>query len=173
MIGLDVETTALSPDEGRLRLIQVAGDRGTQVFDADVEGKAAVRQILEFVQDRHAVAHNANFEELWARTFGADLCLEDTLVMSRVLYGGTKDFKKARYVLADVVKRELGSELDKEMLDSDWSSPLTEEQLPQEVRRLRERANPLAEFLNSSEWDAFWQPAKAAIVQGDESGIRA
>jgi|SRR5215218_2439634 DNA polymerase I len=129
MIGLDVETTALSPDEGRLRLIQVAGDRGTQVFDADVEGKAAVRQILEFVQDRHAVAHNANFEELWARTFGADLCLEDTLVMSRVLYGGTKDFKKARYVLADVVKRELGSELDKEMLDSDWSSPLTEEQL--------------------------------------------
>jgi hypothetical protein len=47
------------------------------------------------------------------------------------------------------------------------------QQLPQEVRRLRERANPLAEFLNSSEWDAFWQPAKAAIVQGDESGIRA
>jgi DNA-binding CsgD family transcriptional regulator len=44
---------------------------------------------------------------------------------------------------------------------------------PEEVRRLRERAKPLAEFLNSPEWDAFWQPAKAAILQGDETGIRA
>ena len=47
------------------------------------------------------------------------------------------------------------------------------QQHPQEVRRLRERAKPLAEFLNSSEWDAFWQPAKAAISRGDETGIRA
>jgi hypothetical protein len=47
------------------------------------------------------------------------------------------------------------------------------QQHPEEVRRLRERAKPLAEFLNSSSWDAFWQPAKAAISRGDESGIRA
>lgn len=44
---------------------------------------------------------------------------------------------------------------------------------PEEVRRLRELAKPLAEFLNSPEWHAFWQPAKAAILQGDETGIRA
>jgi DNA-binding CsgD family transcriptional regulator len=44
---------------------------------------------------------------------------------------------------------------------------------PEEVRWLRELAKPLAEFLNSPEWDAFWQPAKAAILQGDETGIRA
>ena len=31
----------------------------------------------------------------------------------------------------------------------------------------------MAEFLNSSEWEAFWQPAKAAISGGDETGIRA
>ena len=47
------------------------------------------------------------------------------------------------------------------------------QQHPEEVRRLRELAKPLAEFLNSSEWHAFWQPAKAAISRGDESGIRA
>jgi DNA-binding CsgD family transcriptional regulator len=47
------------------------------------------------------------------------------------------------------------------------------QQHPEEVRRLQERFKPLAEFLNSSEWDAFWQPAKAAILQGDETGIRA
>jgi DNA-binding CsgD family transcriptional regulator len=44
---------------------------------------------------------------------------------------------------------------------------------PEEVGRLRERAKPLAEFLDSPEWDAFWQPAKAAILQGDETAIRA
>jgi DNA-binding CsgD family transcriptional regulator len=47
------------------------------------------------------------------------------------------------------------------------------QQHPEEVRRLRERFKPLAEFLNSSEWDDFWQPAKAAILQGDETGLRA
>jgi len=47
------------------------------------------------------------------------------------------------------------------------------QQHPEEVRRLRERAKALAEFLNSSEWDAFWQPAKAAISRDDEIGIRA
>src|SRR3712207_6536744 len=44
---------------------------------------------------------------------------------------------------------------------------------PEEVRRLQERAKPLAEFLDSSEWDAFWQPAKAAISRDDETGRRA
>jgi DNA-binding CsgD family transcriptional regulator len=44
---------------------------------------------------------------------------------------------------------------------------------PEEARRLRERAKALAEFLNSPEWHAFWQPAKDAILQGDETGIRA
>jgi DNA-binding CsgD family transcriptional regulator len=47
------------------------------------------------------------------------------------------------------------------------------QQHPEAVRRLREQAKPLAEFLNSPEWDAFWQPAKAAILQGDETGVRA
>jgi DNA-binding CsgD family transcriptional regulator len=47
------------------------------------------------------------------------------------------------------------------------------QQHPEEVRRLQERFKPLAEFLNSSVWDDFWQPAKAAILQGDETGIRA
>jgi hypothetical protein len=47
------------------------------------------------------------------------------------------------------------------------------QQHPEEVRRLRERAKPLAEFLNSPEWHTFWQPAKAAISGGDETGIRA
>ena len=126
MIGLDVETTALTPEDGRLRLVQVAGDRGTVILDADVED---VRPLLEYVRDRAAVAHNANFEELWARAHEVELFLEDTMVMSRVLYGGTALQKRLRHGLADVAARELEIELDKEQQVSDWSGPLTEEQL--------------------------------------------
>jgi hypothetical protein len=39
------------------------------------------------------------------------------------------------------------------------------QQHPKEVRRLQEQAKPLAEFLNSSEWDAFCQPAKHALAR--------
>jgi ribonuclease D len=61
MIGLDVETTALTPEDGRLRLIQVAGDRGVVVFDADEDD---ARLVFRYVANRPAVAHNANFEEM-------------------------------------------------------------------------------------------------------------
>jgi hypothetical protein len=44
---------------------------------------------------------------------------------------------------------------------------------PEEVRRLRERAEPLAEYLDSREWYAFWRPAKEAISGGNKTGIRA
>jgi len=39
------------------------------------------------------------------------------------------------------------------------------------MQRALEQCKPLAEFLNSSEWDAFWQPAKTAISRGDETRI--
>ena len=44
------------------------------------------------------------------------------------------------------------------------------QQNPEEVRRLRELAKTLAEFLNSSEWDAFCQPAKHALGRSIRAG---
>jgi DNA polymerase-1 len=80
------------------------------------------------------VAHNAPFERLWIREeLGHDVGLiEDTLVMSRVLYGGTDHANNRRFShgLASVVKRELGVDLPKDEQTSDWSQPeLTDEQL--------------------------------------------
>ena len=43
---------------------------------------------------------------------------------------------------------------------------------PDGVKRLQERFAPLAKFLNSPEWFAFWKPTQAAILLGDETGIR-
>src|SRR5215204_6231891 len=95
MIGLDIETTALTPEEGRLSLVQVATPDGTLVFDVF---KIDPAKVFTKAAGYHTVAHNANFEELWLREhYGVELpaALEDTMVMSQVLYGGTEDFKKS------------------------------------------------------------------------------
>ena len=47
------------------------------------------------------------------------------------------------------------------------------QQHPEEVRRIQERARRAAEIYDSEEFQAFLQPAKAAILRGDETGGRA
>jgi DNA polymerase-1 len=126
MIGLDLETTALTPKEGRVRLVQAHDGERTIVADAFT---CDVTPLFARVEECGGVAHNANFEELWAREYGFDLMLEDTMIMSRVLYGGTDGFKRLRHGLAEVAERELEVTLDKEMQTSDWSGPLTDEQI--------------------------------------------
>jgi ribonuclease D len=76
------------------------------------------------------LAHNANFEEAWLREHGVEVHLDDTMVMSRVLYGGTEDFQTRPHDLASVAERELGVKLDKEQQESNWAAPvLSEEQI--------------------------------------------
>jgi hypothetical protein len=41
---------------------------------------------------------------------------------------------------------------------------------PDGVRRVQELATPLAGFLNSAEWHAFWEPTKAVILHDDKDG---
>jgi DNA polymerase-1 len=145
LIGLDFETTALTPGEGRVRLIQAHDGGMTIVIDPfTVDPMPLFAQL----KGERVVAHNANFEELWLwHEFAVDLgTMDDTMVMSQVLYGGTEDFKRVRHGLADVVKRELGVELDKEMQESDWDGQLTHEQLDYAAKDA-EILVPLAERL--------------------------
>ena len=128
MIGLDFETTALTPGEGRVRLVQAHDGERTLVVDAY---KCDPRPLLEKIAREELVAHNANFEELWLwHEFCLDLPIaDDTMIMSQVLYGGTENFKRTRHGLADVAKRELGVDLDKTEQTSDWDGELTPEQI--------------------------------------------
>jgi DNA polymerase-1 len=135
MIGLDVETTGLTPHDGRLSLVQAAAPgRPTALIDAFAVDPALFLHVLDGCNES-IVAHNANFEELWMREYGFHWHLEDTLVMSRVLHGGTDGFKRLRHTLADVVRRELGETVAKDERLSDWSRrPLTQEQLEYAAR---------------------------------------
>jgi len=131
MIGLDVETTALSPDDGKLRLVQIAHGESVQVFDLYEQDAEPVRDAIR--EAGELVAHNAVFERKWIRhALGIDIgVIHDTMIMSQVLYTGTKAAmrRNCSHSLASCVNRELKIEMDKEEQTSDWDAlVLTPEQ---------------------------------------------
>jgi DNA polymerase-1 len=129
MIALDFETIGLEPERGKLRLVQVTTKKGTCVHDA-WDPEVDLDRLLALLATKQMVAHNANFEEAWFRKHGFEVHLDDTLVMSRVLYGGTAGHETLRHSLEAVAERELSVELDKEQQTSNWAAPvLSEEQL--------------------------------------------
>src|SRR5215208_61244 len=133
MQGLDIETTALDPEAGKVHLVQIRNGRHGRVYDGhDPELPAALRKLDK------AVAHNATFERSWiAHHYGLDLeDLDDTMIMSQVLYTGTNAAraKQFSHSLQAVVKRELKRELDKTEQGSEWGGPLSEEQVKYAAR---------------------------------------
>lgn len=89
MIGLDFETIGLEPERGKLRLVQVATSKGTRVHDA-WDPKVDLDRLFAALAPKQMVAHNANFEEAWLREHGIEAHLDDTMIMSQVLYGGPR-----------------------------------------------------------------------------------
>src|SRR5688572_4962842 len=112
MIGLDVETTSLTPAEGKLRLVQLSDGKRARVYDVFRQDPDTIRNAID--RQENLVAHNAPFERTWVN---AALQLDrpdlhDTMVMSQVLYTGTRAAlsKSFSHGLKAVVKRELKRE---------------------------------------------------------------
>jgi DNA polymerase-1 len=127
--GIDVETTALDPEDGKLSLVQVAAPgKPPMVFDV-------LRGPLPPLPTE-GIAHNAVFEERWLGSRGHECKLDDTMIASQVFYTGTNAAKgKLSHSLASVVSRELKRELPKDLQQSDWSQrPLTQQQLEYAAR---------------------------------------
>jgi DNA polymerase-1 len=128
MLAIDIETTALEPEDGEIRLIQLSDGKRVIVYDVRDKPNYTLTSLTGVDE---LAAHNAPFEARW---LGRDNLpeLHDTLVMSRVLYGGTNHAHNKRFThgLASVVKRELGVDLSKDEQTSDWSDPnLTQDQI--------------------------------------------
>src|SRR3954451_13897432 len=116
MIGIDVETTALSPAEGKLRLVQISDGKRARVYDAFRQDPGVIREAVEGHEE--LVAHNAPFERTWLNDAPAldRPDLHDTMVMSQVVdtATGAAVSKSPSVGLASVVKRELTREESKE-----------------------------------------------------------
>ncbi|MDN5696713.1 MAG: bifunctional 3'-5' exonuclease/DNA polymerase [Rubrobacter sp.] len=126
-IGLDTETTALSPRDGRVRLLQLAAAGGTFIIDVfEANDLSPLKEVLE--SGPLKVLQNSKFDYafLYAEHGIRLEPIFDTMLAAQLLGGGDQS---ASYALEALAERHLGRQLDKTEQSGDWTGPLSEEQL--------------------------------------------
>jgi DNA polymerase-1 len=175
-IGVDIETTALSPRDGGVRLLQLATPEETFVIDIfEVSDLSPLTEVLEGGPVK--VGHNLKFDYQFLHAmYGVSLSpLFDTMLAAQVLDGGNY---AASYSLEAVVERYLDESLDKSEQRSDWSGELSRGQIEYAASDaaillpLRER---LAEALEAEELGLVSKiefAAVSSIAEMELSGIK-
>src|SRR5918998_1261359 len=134
-IGVDIETTALSPRDGKVRLLQLATPDETFVVDVlEAPDLSPLAEILESGPVK--ALHNGKFDYQFLHALhGISLSpVFDTMLAAQVLSGGNY---AASYSLEAVAERYLDEVLDKSEQRSDWSGELSESQLEYAARDAR------------------------------------
>lgn len=122
LVGIDLETSGLSPLTAQARLLQLADSTG-EALVIDLWKAGGLQAYKEALQGLHLVAHNAVFEMGFLWHLGIEVTPECTMLAAHVLTGKREGLK----VLA---QRYLGLDMSKEQQVSDWTAdPLTEAQL--------------------------------------------
>lgn len=128
-LALDFETTALTPEDGEVRLTTLTCKQRTWVFDhwmLKTHFRVLLTQLRERLGHVTYVVYNAKFEirwiDYWFPPYEIDVL--DVDYMAKVKLGGYASN------LARMCKRDLGIDISKDLQNSDWSSPdLTDDQL--------------------------------------------
>ena len=131
-VGVDIETTGLSPRDGRMRLLQLATPDETFVVDAfETSDLTPLKKVLEGGPVK--VLHNAKFDYAFLKTeYGISLApIFDTMLAAQLLDGGEQG---PSYALETVAERYAGIELDKSARREDWSEELSEAQIEYAAR---------------------------------------
>jgi DNA polymerase-1 len=130
VVGLDAETTGLDPRKDRLRLLTLATERGLYLVDCFT---ADPRPLFEALAAVKVAAHNAVFDLSFLAALGFEPGeVHDTMLLSQLLHGTRR--AKGFHGLAQTVKRELNIDLPKDQQASDWSGPLSKDQLDYAAR---------------------------------------
>lgn len=133
VLGIDIETTALAPEEGLIRLCQVAAGDRCVVIDAFHADLAELLGPLVHSGEFEWIAHNASFEQSWlGRHAGFTLSpmFDTRAVYIRERARMTGQFARGSSALDAVCLRLLGFELSKEQRLSDWTAePLSAAQI--------------------------------------------
>src|SRR5215204_2127284 len=175
-IGVDLETTALSPRDGEVRLLQLATPEETFVVDLfEVGDLSPLAAVLE--NGPVKVGHNLKFDYAFLHAL-YDVSLSplfDTMLAAQILDGGNY---AASYSLEAVAERYVDESLDKSEQRSDWSGELSRRQIEYAARDaavllpLRER---LAEALEAEELGLVSKiefAAVSSIAEMELAGIK-
>src|SRR5215212_3662192 len=176
VVGVDIETTALSPRDGRMRLLQLATPEETFIVDVfEVGDLAPLKEVLESGPVK--VLQNAKFDYAFLKA-EHDISLSpifDTMLAAQLLAGGDQS---PSYALEAVAERYANVELDKSARLEDWSGKLSEAQIEYAARDaaillpLRER---LMEEIEEEKLDTVSEiefRAVAAIAEMELAGIK-
>src|SRR5918992_1399651 len=176
VVGADIETTSLSPRDGKTRLLQLATPEETFIVDVfAVRDLSPLKNVLEGGPVK--VLHHAKFDHsfLWAE-HGISLSpIFDTMLAAQLLDGGEYG---PSYALEAVAERYLDETVDKTARGEDWSGELSSAQLEYAARDaaillpLRERLAEALEkeglgFVSKIEFGAV-----AAIAEMELAGIK-
>src|SRR5918999_1571532 len=132
VVGADIETTELSPRDGKTRLLQLATPEQTFIVDVfAAQDLSPLRGVLEGGPLK--ALHNGKFDHsfLWAE-HGISLSpVFDTMLAAQLLDGGEYG---PSYALEAVAERYLDETVDKAARAEDWSGELSREQLEYAAR---------------------------------------
>jgi DNA polymerase-1 len=139
VLGLDTETTGLDPRSHRVRLVQVATAEGrVYVFDLFRLDAGLLAPLFDPTTGPVLVGHNLRFDLGFLAEAGLPLPngprLFDSMLGAHLLEDGADRFPAGHFTLAGVAERYLGVALDKSLQTSDWSGPLSDEQIAYAAR---------------------------------------
>lgn len=127
VLELDIETTALRPWKGLVRLLSLRAGDERFVIDLFKTGKPEA--VLQAIANPKTVKviQNAKFEQLWfLHHFGIELWpIFDTFRASAIIYNG----KQVANDLFSIQERELGVAPGLDLGGSGWGGELTQQQL--------------------------------------------
>jgi DNA polymerase-1 len=175
-IGADIETTALNPRDGRMRLLQLATAEETFIVDAfAVQDLTPLEDVLESGPVK--ILHHGKFDHafLWAE-HGISLSpIFDTMLAAQLLDGG--DYGPS-YALEAVAERYLDETVDKTARRENWSGELSRGQLEYAARDaaillpLHERLKEALEEESLGAVSEIEFGAVAAISEMELAGIK-
>jgi DNA polymerase I len=176
VVGIDIETTNLSPRDGKTRLLQLATPEETFVVDVfEVKDLSPLKDTLEGGPVK--TLHNGKFDHsfLWAE-HGISLSpIFDTMLAAQLLDGGEYG---SSYALEAVAERYLDETVDKTARHEDWLGELSPRQLEYAARDaaillpLREQLAAVLEDEKLGGVSKIEFGAVAAIAQMELAGIK-
>lgn len=126
-LGVDTETTGLNCFNNKLRLVQIASqDKPVFIFDIIQTGIEEIKNIL--TTSSSLIFHNAKFDLKFLYQMGVviEKNVVDTMLAEQVILSGSS-YKG--FSLKDLAEKYCGITMNKELQISDWSKPLTAQQL--------------------------------------------
>jgi DNA polymerase I-like protein with 3'-5' exonuclease and polymerase domains len=129
VVGVDTETTSLSPFDGNIRLLQLSTPEQNFVIDLYKVPALKHRGLRELLSSESPIKvfHNAKFDlKMFLHHFNLEVDgIFDTLLASQLIGAGRNE---GGHGLAAVSDRHLGELVDKSLQISDWSGDLSEAQ---------------------------------------------